>query len=138
MNKAAWSPSTGQKAVKTMKKLLFFGFSLLALNLSAQNILVETPIFDGVVVVAGAEPVAQPVVASAMPVVYDQPVVYTAPVQYNAPVVYNAPVIYNCAPTTACGNDFGGMSITVYPRRNCYNRCNSNVTIIGRGSALIR
>jgi hypothetical protein len=114
-----------------MKKLLLFGIPLLALHLSAQTILVETPVFDGVVVVTGADPA--PIATAVTPAVYDHPVVYTAPVQYNAPVVYNAPVTYNCTPTTACGNDFGGMSITVYPRRNGYNRCNSNVIIIGRG-----
>src|SRR3954465_5549891 len=96
------APSILQKAVNTMKKLLFVGFSLLALNLFAQNILVETPIYDGIVVVRGAEPVVQTVVATtATPIVYDQPVVYTAPVQYNAPVIYNAPVVYSCTPTTA-------------------------------------
>ena len=122
-----------------MKALLFVGLTLLVWNVSAQTFIIERPTFDGVVIVGGA---AAPEVATAAPIVYDQPVVYNAPVQYNAPVTYNAPVVYNTTPATTCpatcGNDFGGMTITVYPRRNCYNRCRSNVTIIGRGSALVR
>ncbi|MGZ4973959.1 MAG: hypothetical protein ACXWDN_14455 [Limisphaerales bacterium] len=121
-----------------MKNLLLLATVLVSWNISAQSIVFETPIYDGVVIVTGAEPAPQPCLIA--PVVYDTPVVYNAPVQYNAPVVYTAPVVYNNispAPET-CGNDFGGMTIKVYPRRNCYARCNSNVTIIGRGSALIR
>jgi hypothetical protein len=115
-----------------MKKLLLLGFALVSLSVSAQSIVFETPVYDGVVIVAGAEPAPQP--CAVAPVVYDTPVVYNAPVQYNAPVVYN-----NVIPAPeACGNDFGGMTIKVYPRRNGYARCNSNVTVIGRGSALIR
>ncbi len=121
-----------------MKKLLFATFAFVGCSLCAEEfptIIIETPAFDGVVLVSGAEPapVCTPP-ATATPVVYDQPVVYTAPVQYNAPVVYNGPVIYNNTTVTptrsASCDDFGGMTIQINPRRNRYSRC-SNVTVIG-------
>lgn len=122
-----------------MKKLLLLACGLVSWSVSAQSIVFETPVYDGIVIVTGAEPMPQPCVVA--PVVYDTPVVYNAPVQYNAPVVYNAPVIYNnVSPATEpCANDLCAMTIKVYPRRNCStSRCNSNITIIGRGSARIR
>jgi hypothetical protein len=119
-----------------MKKLLVFAVALVGWNVSAQTFIIERPTFDGVVIVGGATPVESP---SCTPVVYDQPVVYNAPVQYNGPVIYNGPVVYNTASATTCpttcANDLNGLTITVYPRRN---RCSSNVTIIGRGSARVR
>jgi hypothetical protein len=120
-----------------MKKLLLLAFGLVSWSVSAQTIVFERPVYDGVVIVTGAEPAPQPCVVT--PVVYDTPVVYNGPVQYNAPVVHNAPVVYNnVAPTgQTCPDDLCAMTIKVYPRRNG-SRCNSNVIIVGRGSALVR
>jgi hypothetical protein len=129
-----------------MKKLLA-AIAFAALTASAEDfptIIIERPLFDGVVIVDGAQPTpfvgtVTPIIETT-PVVYDQPVVYTAPVQYNAPVVYNGPVIYantTVTPTrSACADDCGGISITVRSGRNCHRNC--NVTVIGRGSASVR
>jgi hypothetical protein len=128
-------------------KMLLAAIAFAALTANARDfptIIIERPLFDGVVVVDGAQPApfipAVCPVVETTPVVYDQPVVYTAPVQYNAPVVYNGPVIYANATVTptrsACADNFGGISINIRSGRNCNRNC--NVTVVGRGSALVR
>jgi hypothetical protein len=97
-----------------MKKtfLLLLGIAGLSLAANAQTdaIIINQPLADGPVIVAGAQPIQRPIVYTqpvqyTAPVVYNQPVVYNAPVDYAAPPVYNAPVIENFAPADFAPSD---------------------------------
>jgi hypothetical protein len=74
---------------KTLLLLLCLAGWSAAVEAQSDGIVIYRPQFDGVVIVAGAQPLQAP------PIVYNQPVEYNAPVMYNAPVLFNAPVMYN-------------------------------------------
>ncbi len=81
------------------KKILFLLVGVAGWAVCAQaqsdDMVIYRPLFDGDVIVAGAEPTPAP------PIVYNRPVVYNAPVLYRAPVAYEAPVYGDVSPYDA-------------------------------------